>query len=119
MLNATNQKTNSGVCPKKSKCCIRLRGSIPSTELVADNPFSTFSADTVAENTFIDNTLAPEILNGFKVPSLAADDNQNQNLGYLRVGGTQQQAGEFNQQPGAVAAAIVDEGLWDDVEFSR
>lgn len=127
------KKPCSGVCPKGSKRCIHLRGSRPSPELVADNPFSTFfSADTVAENSFIDNSLAPESLNAFNVPSLATEDSRNQNLGYLGgggggaggagggEGGRQQQAWGFvdQQQPEAVAAAIAGEGLWGDVEFS-
>lgn len=104
------KNNHSGVCPDGSKCCIHLRGAIPSPELVADNSFSSFSADTVAESAFIDNP-APGVLNAFNIPS--EDDRQDQNLDYLGRTGTQQ-AGGLNQQAEAFAA-IANEGLWDDV----
>lgn len=97
-------KNHSGVCPAGSKCCIHLRGDIPSPELAADNSFSSFPADTVAENPIIDN------------PSPAEDYSQNQNWGYLGSAGTQQ-VGGVNQQPEAVAA-IANEGLWNDVPLA-
>lgn len=102
-----------GVCPGKNMCCIVLRVAVPSPELVADNSFSSFSADTVTENHFIDS-FAPGVLNAFNIPSPPTeDDAQNQHLGYLGGGGGAQQAGGVNQQPEAVAA-VANEGLWNE-----